>query len=65
MTVTLTTLSSQGVTVDVDPSPLSEAGLGGVTVTLGPPDGPLAVTFTAEEIPRFMSELVAVVTFAD
>jgi hypothetical protein len=65
MTVTLTTLSSEGVTVDVDPSPLSEAGRGGVTVTLGLQDGPLAVTFTADEVRRFMSELVAVVTFAD
>ena len=65
MTVTLTTMSSQGVTVDVDPSPLAEAGPGGVTVTLGLLDGPLAVTFTADEIRRFMSEVVAVVTFAD
>jgi hypothetical protein len=65
LTVTLTTLSSQGVTVDVDPSPLSESGPGGVTVTLGLRDGPLAVTFTADEVRRFMSELVAVVTFAD
>lgn len=65
LTVTLTTLSSQGVTVDVDPSPLSEAGAGAVTVTLGLQDGPLSVTFTADEVRRFMSELVAVVTFAD
>ena len=65
MTITLTTLSSQGVTVDVDPSHISEAGPGGVTVTLGLQDRPLAVTFTADEVRRFMSELVAVVTFAD
>ena len=65
MTVTLSTLSSAGVTVDVDPSPLSEAGPGGITVTLGLQDGPLAVTFTAIEVREFMSELVAVVTFAE
>jgi hypothetical protein len=65
VTVTLTTLSSQGVTVDVDPSPLVEAGPGGITVTLGLQDGPLAVTFTANEVREFMSELVAVVAFAD
>ena len=65
MTVILTTLSSEGVTVDVDPSPLSEAGPGGVTVTVGLHDGPLAVTFTAGEVREFMSELVAVVSFAD
>ena len=65
MTVTLTTLSSQDVTVDVDPSPLSEAGPGGITVTLGLRDGPLSVTFTADEVRQFMSELVAVVSFAD
>jgi hypothetical protein len=65
VTVTLTTLSSQGITVDVDPSPLAEAGVGGVTVTLGLRDGPLAVTFTADEVRKFMSELLAVVAFAD
>ena len=65
MTVTLTTLSTRGVTVDVDPSPLREAGPGGITVTLGLQDGPLAVTFTANEVREFMSELVAVVAFAD
>jgi hypothetical protein len=65
LTVTLTTLSTRGVTVDVDPSPLREAGPGGITVTLGLQDGPLAVTFTANEIREFMSELVAVVAFAD
>ena len=65
MTVTLSTLSSAGVTVDVDPSPLQEAGPGGITVTLGLHDGPLAVTFTATEVREFISELVAVVTFAD
>jgi hypothetical protein len=65
VTVILTTLSSQGVTVDVDPSPLSEAGPGAVTVTFGLRDGPLAVTFTAQEVRQFMSELVAVVSFAD
>jgi hypothetical protein len=65
LTVILSTRSSQGVTVDVDPSPGYEAGPGGVTVTLGLQDGPLAVTFTADEVRRFMSELVAVVAFAD
>lgn len=65
MTVTLTTLSSRGVTVDVDPSPLPEAGPGGITVTLGLQDQPLAITFTATEVREFMSELFAVVTFAD
>ena len=65
MTITLTTLSSQGVTVDVDPSQLSEAGPRGVTLTLGLQDGPVAVTFTADEVRRFTSELVAVVAFAD
>ncbi len=65
MTVTLTTLSTRGVTVDVDSSPLREAGPGGITVTLGLQDGPLAVTFTANEVREFMSELVAVVAFAD
>jgi hypothetical protein len=65
LTVTLTTLSSRGVTVDADPSPLPEAGPRGVTVTLGLQDGPLAVTFTAEEAGRFMSELAAVLAFAD
>jgi hypothetical protein len=65
LTVTLSTLSSRGVTVDVDPSPLREAGPRGVTVTLGLQDGPLAVTFTADELGQFMSELAAVVAFAD
>lgn len=65
MTVTLTTLSNRGVTVDVDPSPFPETGPGGITVTLGLHDGPLAVTFTANEVREFMSELVAVVSFAD
>jgi hypothetical protein len=65
LTVTLSTLSSQGVSVDVDPSPLPESGPGGVTLTLGLRDGPLSVTFTADEVRRFMSELVAVVSFAD
>jgi hypothetical protein len=65
LTVTLTTLSSQGVTVDVDPSPLPDAGPRGVTVTIGLKDGPLAVTFTADEVNQFMSELAAVVAFAD
>ena len=65
MTTTLTTLSSQGVTVDVDPSQRSEAGPGSVTLTLGLQDGPVAVTFTADEVRRFMSELMAVVAFAD
>jgi len=65
VTVTLTTLSSRDVTVDVDPSPLAESGPGGITVTFGLQDGPLAVTFTANEVREFMSELVAVVAFAD
>ena len=47
------------------PRPLREAGPGGITVTLGLQDGPLAVTFTASEVREFMSELVAVVAFAD
>jgi hypothetical protein len=65
VTVTLTTLSSRDVTVDVDPSPLLEAGPGGITVTLGLQDGPLALTFTATEVRDFMTELVAVITFAE
>ena len=65
MTVTLTTLSSRDVTVDVDPSPLLEAGPGGITLTLGLQDGPLALTFTATEVREFMTELVAVLTFAE
>jgi hypothetical protein len=65
LTVILTTLSSQGITIDVDPSPLPEAGPRGVTLTLGLPDGPLALTFTADELQRFMSELAAVIAFAD
>jgi hypothetical protein len=65
LTVTLTTLSSQGVSVDVDPSPLPEAGPRGITLTLGLRDGPLALTFTAAEAQQLMAELVAVVTFAD
>jgi len=65
VTVTLTTLSSRDVTVDVDPSPLLEAGPGGITLTLGLQDGPLALTFTATEVREFMTELVAVLTFAE
>jgi hypothetical protein len=65
VTVTLTTLSSNGVSVDVDPSPLPEAGPRGITLTVGLRDGPLALTFTAEQAQQLMAELVAVVTFAD
>jgi hypothetical protein len=65
LTITLTTLSSRGVTVDVDPSPLPEAGPRGVTVTFGLHDAPLAVTFTADEASQLMADLVAVVVFAD
>jgi hydrogenase maturation protease len=65
LTVTLSTLSSRGVTVDVDPSTLPEAGPRGVTVTFGLDNGLLAVTFTADEVSEFMAELSAVVAFAD
>jgi len=65
LTITLSTLSSRGVTVDVDPSTLPEAGPRGVTITFGLDDGLLAVTFTAEEVNQFMAELSAVVAFAD
>jgi len=60
MTVTLSTLGSRGVTLDVAPSALSEAGAGGVQVTLGLFDGPLTVTFTAGEALAFCEELRAV-----
>ena len=65
MTITLTTLSSRGVSVDVDPSPFPEAGSRGVTITFGLPDGPFAVTLTAEETRQLMAELMAVLAFAD
>jgi hypothetical protein len=65
LTITLTTEMSRGITVDVDPSPLPEAGPRGVTLTLGLHDAPLAITLTADEVRQLMAELVAVVAFAD
>jgi hypothetical protein len=65
LTIILTTLSSQGVSVDGDPLPLPEAGPRAVTVTLGLHDTPVAFTFTADEVRRLAAELAAVVTFAD
>lgn len=65
MTITLTTLSNQGVSIDVDPSPLPEAGPHGVTITFGLHDGPFAVTLTADETRQLMAELMAVLAFAD
>jgi hypothetical protein len=49
MTITLTTLGSRGLTVDVAPAALSEAGDGGVQLELGLYDGPLTISFTKSE----------------
>ncbi|HTC59560.1 MAG TPA: hypothetical protein VK691_05510 [Solirubrobacteraceae bacterium] len=47
--VTLTTIGSRGVRVRVEASPMRDAGPGDKTVWLDLLDGPLAVTFTANE----------------
>jgi hypothetical protein len=47
--ITLSTIGSLGVTVDVGPAALAEAGPGGVAIKLGLHDGPLILTFTSQE----------------
>lgn len=46
--ITLTTIGSRGVQVEVEPAALREA-YGGMTVWIELEDGPLAVTFTKQE----------------
>ena len=49
MPLTLTTLGSRGVEVQVYPAPLPEAGPGGVAIELSLPAGPLVLCLTREE----------------
>lgn len=48
-TITLSTIGSRGVTVDVATAALPEAGDGGVQLELGLHDGPLILTLTRDE----------------
>ncbi len=47
MTITLSTIGSRGVTIDVTPAALT--GLGGCVITVGLHDGPLAISLTEDE----------------
>jgi len=57
MTVTLTTIGSSGVTIDVRPSALPEAGPGGVVIELALHDGPLMLTLTHSEAVQLAADL--------
>ncbi len=57
MTVTLSTIGSRGVTIDVAPAALPEAGPGGVAIELALHDGPLVLTLTADEAQQLVDAL--------
>ncbi len=57
MTVTLTTIGSRNVTIDVGPAALPDAGPGGIAVEVGLYDRPLVLTLTRGEAIQLRSEL--------
>jgi len=56
--VTLSTIGSRGVTVDVSRAAVEEAGPGGVSIRLGLPDGPLTLTLTAGEAEQLAAAII-------
>lgn len=60
MTITLSVLGSRGVTVNVEPSALDEAGPGGVQISFGLYDGPLTMSMTRAEAEQVLADLTRV-----
>jgi hypothetical protein len=56
-TISLATIGSRGVQIDVGPSALTEAGPGGVAIELSLHDGPLILTLNAQEAEALIDAL--------
>ncbi len=56
--IALTVIGSRGVTVDVAPAALPDAGPGGIALTIALRDGPLTLTLTRSEALRLVQLLL-------
>jgi hypothetical protein len=57
MSITLSTIGSANITIDIRPSPFQEAP-GGVLITYGLHDGPLTFTLTVQEATALINEII-------
>jgi hypothetical protein len=61
MTITLSTIGSRNVTIDIDPSPFDEAP-GGILISYRLHDGPLTFALTAPEARALIAEIIEQLT---
>jgi len=61
MTITLTTIGSTNITIDIHPSPFQEAP-GGVLISYRLHDGPLTFTLTVQEARALIAEIIEQLT---
>ena len=61
MTITLSTIGSANITIDIGPSPFEEAS-GGIVISYRLHDGPLTFTLTVPETRALIAELIEQLT---
>jgi hypothetical protein len=61
MTITLSTIGSANITIDIGPSPFAEAP-GGILISYGLHDGPLTFTLTVREARALIAEIIEQLT---
>jgi hypothetical protein len=61
MSITLSTIGSRNITVNVGPSPFAEAA-SGIYISYGQHDGPLTFTLTMEEAKALVAEIIEQLT---
>ena len=61
MSITLSTIGSRNVTIDIRPSPFEETPRG-IVISYGLHDGPLAFTLTVQEARELIAEIIRELT---
>jgi hypothetical protein len=61
MTITLSTIGSANITIDIGPSPFEEAPCG-ILISYGLYDGPLTFTLTVREARALIAEIIEQLT---
>jgi len=61
MSITLSTIGSANITINIGPSPFPEAP-GGILISYGLHDGPLTFTLTVQEARELIAEIIQQLT---